>query len=101
MDGPVPTPHAVTAVGRVFRIFAHGKRSLDGADVSSVLMKREALGPRRAAAAERCLKRLSDRHGRSVLLCFQRFIEIRGKTTPVEIDCKFYFCSLRSKEGFS
>ena len=71
-----------SAVGRVFRFFARGKRALVGADVSSVLMKQKALGPRRAAAAERRLKRLSDRHGRSVLLCFQRFIEI---------DCKFYF----------
>ena len=51
-----------SVVGRVFRFFARGKRSLVGTDVSSVLMKREALGPRGAAAAQRRLKRLSDRH---------------------------------------
>ena len=51
-----------TAAGRVFRIFGHGQRALLGADVSSVLMKREALGPHSAAAPGRRLKRLSDRH---------------------------------------
>ena len=51
-----------TAVGRVFRFFGHGQRALLGADVSSVLMKREALGPHSAAAPGRRLKRLSDRH---------------------------------------